>query len=66
MAPWGRKSHSSIVGSSRAAKEVVAIANFYQEFVPEEDKTIMLMMEVEVGLEREFKDDEDVEHQVGD
>jgi hypothetical protein len=44
---------------------VVAAVEFYQEFVPEEDKATITMLEAEVKLTREFKYDEDVDHRVG-
>jgi hypothetical protein len=65
MAPRGCKPRSSSLGSLRVSKVVIAVAEFYEEFVPEEDKATMSALEAEVRLVREFKDDGEVEYQVG-
>jgi hypothetical protein len=44
---------------------MILAADFYQDFVLEEDKATMLALEAKVRLIQEFKDGEDVEHQVG-
>lgn len=66
MAPRGRKARSPSIRSSRAAKAVVAATEFNEYFVPKEDKAIMPILEAEVRLISEFKDDEVVEFQVGE
>jgi hypothetical protein len=61
MAPCGRKPHPSSVGSLCDARDDVVVADFYHDFVPEEDQVTMPALEAEVRLVREFKDDEEVE-----
>jgi hypothetical protein len=65
MDPRGRKPHSPSVRSSHAAKVVVVVVEFYEDFVPEEEKATMSSLEAEVHLIMEFKDDEEVKFQVG-
>jgi hypothetical protein len=64
MAPRGRKPSSSTSGSLRIVRAVVAAVKFYWEFVLEEDKATMSVLEAEVRMVREFKYDKNVEHQV--
>jgi hypothetical protein len=64
MVPRGRKPRSPSLSSSYAAKAGVVVAEFYEDFVPEEDKATMPNLEVEVRLIMELKDDEEVEFRV--
>jgi hypothetical protein len=41
------------------------VAEFYADFVPEKEKSTMKVLEEEVRLTLEFKDDEKVEFQLG-
>jgi hypothetical protein len=43
----------------------VDAAKFYEDYVPEVDKAIMIELEEEVHQIREFHDDDEVEAQVG-
>ena len=65
MAQRGQKPHSPSMRSSRAAKVVVVVAEFYENFVPDEDKATMSSLEEEAHLIMEFKYDEEVKFQVG-
>jgi hypothetical protein len=66
MAPRGRNlSRPHTTQPSYATKVVIDATEFYEEFVPKEDKTRMTELEDEVHQIREFHDDEDVEAQVG-
>lgn len=65
MAPRRRWPRLSPISRSRAAKAVIEAAEFYHEFVPKEDQAATHAMESEAKLAREFKEDEEVEHQVG-
>lgn len=65
VTPRGRKPRLSLVSSSHGAKAGIARTDFYWDFVPQEDHATMPTLEVEVKMVREFKDDEEVEYQVG-
>jgi hypothetical protein len=61
MDPHGYKPRSSPAGPLRAARVVVVVADFYHDFVPEEDQATMSVLEAEVRLVKGFKDDEKIE-----
>jgi hypothetical protein len=65
MAPRGRKPRSPFVKHSRAVKVAIDAAEFYEDFVPKEDKAKMQELEAKVRQIREFKEDEEVEFHVG-
>jgi len=66
MAPHPKKPRPSLIDLSRAAKVDVVITKFYHDFVgPEDDQATMATLESKVKLVKEFKDDEEVEQQVG-
>jgi hypothetical protein len=70
MAPRGCKPHSSgvilsWVGPSQASTEMLDAAEHYEHFVPKENKAAMLALEAEVRLTNEFKEDVEVEFEVG-
>jgi hypothetical protein len=46
-------------------KVAIDVIEFYEDFVPEEDKSKMKYLEDEVHQIKEFQEDEDVEVQVG-
>jgi len=55
MAPRGRKPHFPSVRSFHAANATMATAEFYEYFVPEEDKATMQSLGAKVCLTREAK-----------
>jgi hypothetical protein len=70
MAPRDRKRRSSGTGPSRGRPSRVAqvaleAIEHYENHVPEDDKVAMTALEVEVRLVREFKEDAEINFQVG-
>jgi hypothetical protein len=52
-------------GPSHAARETIDIVGYYETHVPQEDKVSMSALEDEVLLVHEFKEDSEVDLQVG-
>ena len=66
MASSGRKTNNPVINQSRVSKAAKKADKFNKDFIPATEKLTMQNLEDEVRLVHEFKEDEEVEDQIGD